>query len=218
MSLCLVLIFFSFRFFGFRFRLVFVFSFAFAIASLIVIKVGSRPSYSFSDIIVAQRFSLFFCITFSLFLLIEKIGHLEERYKKPEYVPNWEEECNALQELDQRHKAMKLFSSLAKPHFYKKYEKYISLFSSFSPFSSHLPFLHFFVFFAHSHTNRTPHVSYLPLWHGTDISILESLFTTGYAILTAREVGFFGKGICIFSYKTRGGEGEGGEKDVKKEK
>jgi hypothetical protein len=44
---------------------------------------------------------------------------------------------------------------------------------------------------------RTPHVSLLPLWHGTSASALESIFTTGFANLSLTDDGFFGKGLYI---------------------
>lgn len=43
--------------------------------------------------------------------------------------------------------------------------------------------------------NDYPAVKLLPLWHGTKLSVLESLFKTGYANLASTDSGFFGKGI-----------------------
>eukprot|EP00727_Mastigamoeba_balamuthi_P004774 m51a1_g14295 hypothetical protein (1531) ;mRNA; f:423544-428136 len=40
-----------------------------------------------------------------------------------------------------------------------------------------------------------PDVSLLPMWHGTSPSLLDSIFTTGYANLASTDLGFFGKGI-----------------------
>lgn len=42
---------------------------------------------------------------------------------------------------------------------------------------------------------KSPHVSLLPTWHGTDSNILQSIFTTGYANLATTDTGFFGKGL-----------------------
>ena len=43
--------------------------------------------------------------------------------------------------------------------------------------------------------NDYPAVKILPLWHGTNPAILDSIFRTGYANLASTDSGFFGKGL-----------------------
>ncbi len=40
-----------------------------------------------------------------------------------------------------------------------------------------------------------PAIRILPLWHGTDPKVLDSLFRTGYADLAVTDAGYFGKGL-----------------------
>jgi len=42
---------------------------------------------------------------------------------------------------------------------------------------------------------RYPQVSFLPLWHGSNPLVLESIFTTGFVNLATTDNGFFGKGL-----------------------
>jgi TPR repeat protein len=48
---------------------------------------------------------------------------------------------------------------------------------------------------SHHRDPNAPHVMLLPLWHTTNETILDSLFTTGFANLATVDSGYFGKGL-----------------------
>src|SRR5256885_6094680 len=51
-----------------------------------------------------------------------------------------------------------------------------------------------------------PHVKLLPMWHGTNPTVMDSILKTGYSNLATTDPGFFGKGIystCEAEYAYR---------------